>query len=145
MKYKKIELLDIPELAELYIETFNSEPWNDKWTKETAEKRLHQMINVEGFYGLCAYKDDKLCGMILGCEEQFYNGKTFNIREFCVSNKLRGNGLGTKIFNKFEEELRKKQIKEIYLVTVRGDMTEHFYHKQKVSNREQYVVMGKEI
>lgn len=66
MEYKEISIEQINDLAKMYINTFNSEPWNDKWTTETAEKRLSQMINVEDFYGILAYKQGELCGMIYG-------------------------------------------------------------------------------
>lgn len=68
-----LEMLD--EMAQIYVDTFNSEPWNDHWTFETARKRLHQMIQVEDFVGMTAYEDGRLCGMILGSKEQFYDGK----------------------------------------------------------------------
>lgn len=39
--YKDVtpNMLDV--LAHSYVETFNSEPWNDQWTIFTATKRLH--------------------------------------------------------------------------------------------------------
>ena len=74
LEYKNITLGDVKDLAEMYVETFNSEPWNDRWTIDTASKRLHQMINVEDFFGISARKNDVLCGMILGLET--YNDLT---------------------------------------------------------------------
>ena len=43
------------------------------------------MINTEDSYGLCAYQGGVLCGAMLGCMEQFYNGIMFNVKEFWVS------------------------------------------------------------
>lgn len=145
LSFKQIEVCDIPELAKIYVETFNAEPWNDKWTIETASKRLHQMINVEDFHGIYAIEGNTICGMILGCMEQFYNGMTFNIREFCVRNGMRGKGIGTVIFKHFESELRDLGVKELILFTSRGDYTEHFYHKQDLKNIEDLVLMEKSI
>lgn len=145
LQYKKMEATDVPELAGLYIEAFNAPPWNDKWTRETAEKRLHQMICVEDFYGLCAYQEDQLCGMILGCMEQFYDGVTFNLREFCIRNELRGSGIGTELLGHFEEALKEMGVKEIILFTSRGLATEHFYQKQGYHNLDGLVLMEKHI
>ena len=50
MYYEEITLDHLEGLASLYVETFNSEPWNDKRTVSTAKKRLQQMINTEHFY-----------------------------------------------------------------------------------------------
>ena len=44
LHYEEITLEYLDELAELYVETFNSEPWNDEWTVDTAKKRLHEEV-----------------------------------------------------------------------------------------------------
>ena len=145
MRFEKINLLDIEKLARVYVETFNSPPWNDEWTIETASKRLHQMINCEGFYGLMAYQDDELCGMILGSEEQFFDGVTFNIKEFCVNNEMRNRGIGTKIFEEFEKKLKEKYITKIFLFTSTSDRTEGFYKKRGLESYNGMVIMGKQF
>lgn len=145
MEYFNITNNDIRKLAEIYVETFNSEPWNDKWTLETAEKRLHQLIDVEDFYGIYACDNGKLCGMILGSEEQYYDGIMFNIKEFCVRNGLRGQGIGSEIFQEFLCRLKDKGIKDIILFTAKGDYTEHFYHKHGLDSYSKLTLMGKEL
>lgn len=102
LEYKEITLESINEIAEMYVETFNSSPWNDRWTISTARKRLRQMVNVEDFYGICAYHNGELCGIILGSMEQFFDGIMFNIKEFCVRNGFRGKEIGTIIFKEIE-------------------------------------------
>lgn len=143
--YKETALCELDEMATLYIETFNSEPWNDKWTMDTTKKRLHQMINTEDFYGLCAYKDDLLCGVILGSMEQFYNGMMFNVKEFWVKNGMRGLGVGTGIFRELEYRLKETGVNEIILFTSKGDYTEHFYHKQNMITNDNMVFMVKQL
>ena len=145
MYYEEITLDHLEGLAGLYVETFNSEPWNDEWSRSTATKRLQQMINTEDSYGLCAYEDGVLCGAILGCTEQFYNGKMFNIKEFWAKNSMRGQGLGTQIFSEFEKRLKEKQVEQIILFTSRGDFTEHFYHKQNMKSNPGMIFMEKRI
>lgn len=145
LEYKIITLDYVKELAEMYVETFNSEPWNDRWTIDTASKRLHQMINVEDFCGILARKNDILCGMILGSKEQFFDGIMLNIKEFCVKNEMRGQGLGTKIFKEFEVRMKEEGIKEIILFTSRGDYTEHFYHKHGLESYSELTLMGKQL
>lgn len=67
-----------------------------------AEKRLSQMINVEDFYGISAYKQGELCGMILGSKEQFYDGVMFNIKEFCVKNGMEVRELALRFLRNFK-------------------------------------------
>ncbi|EKO1914149.1 GNAT family N-acetyltransferase [Clostridium botulinum] len=145
MNFKEIVISDIKELANMYVNTFNSPPWNDEWTIETASKRLYQMVNCESSYGLVAYEDKLICGMILGSEEQYYNGIMFNIKEFCVRNDVRSKGFGTKIFEEFENRLKNKGITEIILLTSRDDRTEGFYKKRGLQSCNEMVLMGKQI
>ncbi|APH17775.1 GNAT family N-acetyltransferase [Clostridium botulinum] len=145
MNFKEITISDIKEIADMYVTTFNSSPWNDEWTIETASKRLYQMINCESSYGLVAYEDKLICGMILGSEEQYYNGIMFNIKEFCVRNDVRSKGFGTKIFEEFENRLKNRGITEIILLTSRDDHTEGFYKKKGLQSYNEMVLMGKQI
>ncbi len=145
MKFEEINLTDIEELAKMYVETFNSPPWNDEWSMETASKRLYQMINSEDSYGLKAYEDGLLCGMILGAKEQYYNGIMFNIKEFCVKNEIRNKGIGTRIFDEFEQRLKNNGITEIVLFTSRDDSTESFYKKRGLTSYNDMVMMGKQL
>ena len=103
------------------------------------------MINCEDFYGIKAYQEEILCGMILGSQEQFYNGIMFNIKEFCVKNEMRNKGLGTNILIEFEKRLRDKKISEIVLFTSRDDGTEGFYHKRGLKSYNSMVMMGKQL
>ena len=145
LEYKIITLDDVKDLAEMYVETFNSEPWNDRWTIDTASKRLHQMINVEDFCGILARKNDILYGMILGSKEQFFDGIMLNIKEFCVKNEMRGQGIGTEIFIEFEDRMKEEGVNEIILFTSRGDYTEHFYHKHGLKSYSELTFMGKKL
>ena len=145
MYYEEITLDHLQKLASLYVETFNSQPWNDEWTIRTAKKRLQQMINTEDSYGLCAYENGVMCGAVLGGIEQYYHGRMFNLKEFWVKNGMRGQGIGTGMFAELEKRLKDKQVEEIILLTARGDLTEHFYHKQNMQSNPDMVFMGKRI
>ena len=46
MDYRKITIEDLQELAKIYAETFNSDPWYDKWTQKTAEKRRRSVSST---------------------------------------------------------------------------------------------------
>lgn len=55
------------------------------------------MINTEDFYGLCTYRNQLMCGVILGSMEQFFNGIMSNVKEFWGKNGMRGSGIGMEI------------------------------------------------
>ena len=39
IKYYEMTQKDIDEVSKMYVDCFNAEPWNDKWTEEIAAKR----------------------------------------------------------------------------------------------------------
>lgn len=145
MRFEEINKTKIGELAQMYVETFNAPPWNDKWTIETASKRIQQMINCEDSYGLVAYDKEELCGMILGSEEQFFDGKMFNLKEFCVKNGRRNQGLGKIIYAEFEKRLKEKCIHEIIMFTLKDEGVETFYSRRGFYHHSKMVMMGKKI
>jgi predicted N-acetyltransferase YhbS len=145
MEYFDLTVEYIDKISELYVNAFNAPPWCDSWTTLTAAKRLNQMINCEGAYGLVCCENDKILGMILGSEEQYYNGVHFNIKEFCVDNSIRGKGIGTRLFEEFERRLKNKGIDQIILFTSKGDETEGFYKKRGLCSYDAMVLMGKKL
>lgn len=141
--FREIEKKDLEGLIEIYIEAFNREPWNDNWTIETAAKRLENMMNDSGFYGITLVEEEIIYGFILGHEEQFYDGVIFNIKEFCTNSKKQGNGYGEKLLLELEKRLHGKGIKEIILMTTRDDKAEGFYKRRGYKSHSNLVMMGK--
>lgn len=115
------------DLSLLFIKAFNAPPWNDQWTIETASKRLLDFINTPGFYGLAEYEGDTVVGMILGRSEQYYNGVSFQILEFCVDSSRQGQGIGKGLLHAMIAKLKEKDITNVFLLTLRGESTEGFY------------------
>ena len=143
MDYREITIEDLTELAKIYAETFNSDPWYDKWTQKTAEKRLSQMIKNGGFLGIVSYDENGITGMVLGESEQYFDGVIFNIKEFCVKNDLRGKGIGTELLKEFERRLKGMGIRETVLMTNLED--EEFYKKRGFHRSRGVIYMGKEM
>ncbi|ATD54465.1 GNAT family N-acetyltransferase [Clostridium chauvoei] len=145
MRYEEMKKEDIEILTELYINAFNREPWNDKWTIETVIKRLTQMVNCEGFYGMVAYEEDKPVGVILGNHEYYYNGMQFNIKEFCVDTTIQSKGLGSIVLEEFTSRLKSRGIDEITLLTTKSEKAEGFYKKRGFDSIENMVTMRKKL
>ena len=145
MNYRQFLLEDVADIAALYVASFNAPPWNEQWTLETASQRLRQMLQRPSAYGLLAYDEQGFCGVILGDEEQFYDGIQFQIREFCVDNSRRGQGLGTNIYQELERRLQQRGIGEIILYTLRHPVAEGFYNKMGLQANEEMVFMQKKL
>lgn len=145
LRYEEMTDTHLDELARLYVDTFNAEPWNDEWTFETARKRLQQLLHSEDSFGLCVYQGGQLCGAVLGVLEQYFDGPMYNLHEYWVKNEMRGKGIGTKLFAEMERRLLLRGVKNIILITAKGDVTEHFYHKQGMGTDPDMVFMSKRI
>ena len=145
MKYSELEIKDLDEVVLLFIKEFNKEPWNDKWTRDTAYNRLKQMINCEGYYGVKACENEKIIGIILGNHEYYYDGMHFNIKEFCVDSDIKGRGIGSQILEEFICRLKEKGIIKIYLSTLQSDSTVKFYEKNGITYSKDNVVLEKNI
>ena len=91
-KITDMELSHIAEYAELFVSVFNAEPWNDSWTKETAQIRIEDMMETNTFIGKALYADNDLKGLIWGQKKQHYNGMHFHIEEFCVKTPEQNKG-----------------------------------------------------
>lgn len=145
LRYEEMTDTHLDELAQLYVDTFNAEPWNDEWTFETARKRLQQLLHSEDSFGLCVYQGGQICGAVLGVMEQYFDGPMYNLHEYWVKNEMRGKGIGTKLFAEMERRLLLRGVKNIILITAKGDATEHFYHKQGMETDPDMVFMSKRI
>jgi len=146
MFYQEIADKHIPNLAELYIQTYNAPPWNDQWTIPLATQKLDEMINTSNSFGLVCYGDDNnILGMIVGVCKTWYSGKEFFVDDFFVIPSRQGKGIGTLLIKELESRLNSKGVDRIYLFTSRGDKTEGYYKKRGYKSWDSLVIMGKYI
>jgi len=144
--HREINEMYIEELAKKYIETFNSPPWNDKWTLSLAAKKLDEMINCRGSFGLvCFDNENNMLGMIIGNSDTFYNCTYFFVKDYFIIPSHQGKGIGTALLNELENRLKIKGIGKIYLSTLRKEQTEGFYLKRGYESWNEMVMMGKTI
>ncbi|RST60252.1 GNAT family N-acetyltransferase [Siminovitchia terrae] len=133
----------IEKCIELYINVFNSGPWNETWTYQTAKERLTDLMLTPKFLGFLLYENDNLIGFIAGNSKKTFTGLTFYIAEFCINNQIQGKGYGSKLLLYLEEELTKRDIYSIYLLTATGGHAEAFYLKNNYSINVDRIVMKK--
>ena len=140
-----MELSHIDEYVELFVSVFNEEPWNDSWSKETAQIRIENMMKTETFIGKALYADNDLKGIIWGQKKQNYNGTHFHIEEFCVKTEEQNKGYGSALLNALEKALSEIGVDNIYLITSKGDKTEGYYSKRGFVSTEKMVLMSKHL
>ncbi len=135
----------LEECIELYINVFNCRPWDETWTYQTANERLSDLMHTPKFLGFLLYENDTLIGFIAGNSKKTYTGLTFYLAEFCINNQIQGKGYGSKLLLYLEEELKKRDIQSIYLLTATGGLAEAFYLKNNYIIYENRVVMTKNL
>lgn len=135
----------LEQCIELYINVFNSEPWNENWTHQSASERLADLLNTPKFLGFLLFDNDNLIGFIAGNSKQTYSGLTFYLAELCVNNKTQGKGYGSKLLHHLESELKQRNIQSLYLLTATGGLAEAFYLKNKYIINEDRVVIKKNL
>lgn len=145
MKYVKLDKSHLKECASIYIDTFNEEPWNDKWDDKTAYNRLDEIYETPGFIGLVAVDGDKVLAAVFGNLETWFEGYMYNLKEMFVKKSEKGKGLGSSLFSKLEEELKNHEVKSISLFTSKGDLTEKFYLKNGCVTESDMIMMCKEV
>jgi len=123
---------DLMVCSELYSQVFSGPPWSEGWNKEKAYERLRHFQKSEGFIGLIA-ENEEIRAFVLGNAEPFLDGYWFYLREMCVSAKCQGQGIGTDLLNKLNEELINHKVKNIYLATDRNIPAAKFYEKNGFS------------
>ncbi len=49
MEIIEMRKIDLEKYVELFVSVFNTEPWNDSWTEETARIRIKNMMDTNTF------------------------------------------------------------------------------------------------
>ncbi|MGG0792184.1 GNAT family N-acetyltransferase [Peribacillus simplex] len=136
---------NLEQCIELYMKVFNREPWNESWTYETAKERLSDLLHTPKFLGFLFQVDHNSVGFVAGNSKVSYQGLTFYLAELCVNNEMQGKGHGSKMLQSLEDELQKREIKSVYLLTANDGLAEAFYLKNDYIVNEDRVVMKKNL
>lgn len=153
-KIEKLIINDYDEFRVMFLDYFI----NDCGVEYDKDKLKENLINKTilsqyetGLIFIDIAKQDKKClGFIIyqiDQEESDWKeriGSGF-IREFYINSKYRNQGLGSKLLNHAEQNLKKLGVKDIYLTSQEKDETKMFYIKNgyttnhsKAKNQEEY-------
>ena len=138
----KAEHLD--ECAHLLKITFNAEPWNDKYTLDTAKAQLVWHLRVPGCEGLVSVSDG-IVALAIGYGLPTDVERVFNLSIFCVRPDAQRSGVGTRLLWNLEERLGKSGIQTVFLDTRKGTPAEAFYKKHGYVTNEADIEMRHEL
>ncbi|WP_141432212.1 N-acetyltransferase [Bacillus sp. 03113] len=129
----------------LYMEVFNSEPWNESWTEQITRERLTDLMHTPNFLGFIVIENKLPLGFIAGNSKHTYTGLTFYIAEICISHKMQGKGYGSKLLQFLENELKQWDVRSLYLLTSISGLAEAFYTKNGYVVNKNRIVMKKSL
>lgn len=143
MNIRKYSSHDFEQCIHLFIEVFNNEPWNDKWSRVKAESYLHDYIHTPGFKGVIAEEHEVIHGFIFGVSKRWWSADEFFINEMCVKSSQQRSGIGTSMLNYLAEELKSEGIENMTLLTNRDIPAEQFYKKNGFEEIERIIFLSK--
>ena len=136
----------LPEMAELFKNSFSGEPWNDNWSDSV--QLMEYVKEISGGYNALNYglfRDGKLAAMSLGIIRHWWEGTNYNIEELCVSPDLQGQGIGTHFMRLIEDAISGKGLCGIFLQTDNDKPSYRFYQKNGFKELSSHVSFYKSV
>lgn len=116
----------LTDAASLFVDVFNAPPWNDRWTPDTAGRRLHDLLDTPGYAGSALVGlDGELVGFVGGHRMRWYDGWHFYIAEMAVARSRQRTGLGSQLLRTFLDSL--DDVSGVYLLTEAHGAASSFY------------------
>ncbi len=143
-QFRLLQRTDLPACATIYAKVFSAPPWSEVWTDQAALTRLQHLYDSKGFVGML-FEKQEVQGFVLGTIEPFNTGNLFYLREMCMAQEVQAQGLGSQLFNAFEQQLRLHEVEQIYLATARGSNAEKFYARLGFAAAQNMVFYDKKL
>ncbi len=118
---------DLKTVAALCRKTFNSPPWNEEWTEESARAHIGGLEANPAFRGFVAEIDGQTAGALLCHLSVWYRGKETHIDEFFIVPEMQGRGAGKLLLEKAAASLKEEGVFNFTLLTTKRSAAEAFY------------------
>ncbi|MEK4300492.1 GNAT family N-acetyltransferase [Oceanobacillus sp. FSL W8-0428] len=145
MQFKTVEECDLLTCSKLFLNVFNEEPWNDKWTLEKAQQYLSDFYQTPGFLGVSAVENNEIVGFIFGVRRVWWSGDEFFINEMCVNTNQQNKGIGKALMDYLKEIIGSNEVATISLLTDRGIPAEEFYKRNGFKEIERLVFLSSDV
>ena len=133
------------EILELYVKSFRMEPWNEEWTLDMAGMRINDYLQNPMAIGYEAHQDGTIVGFLMGYMTSYLGVKEFHIQDFVISVDFSRMGLGSKMLSLVQQDVKRRGIEAINLLTLRDPRTVGFYNKNGYEINSNLVFMNKSI
>ena len=128
MEYRIMELNDLPQAVQLYIDYYNTFE-EGQWTQETTSKRIRQVLTREDAYCLVLENEKNMIGFAMGYFEQYDDCFAYDLVEIVISKQWQNQGVGSDFMIELERRVKAEGAMLIQLQSVNDGLHEHFYSK----------------
>lgn len=136
---------DLEACAEIYMDAYSKEPWNENYDYEKVKKYLARFVSGNTYAGWVILEENQIVGFVLGVIIPCIENDYFRIEDFCVRPEMQRKGIGGELLKKISLALRGKCIDSIMLNTVKGFPAYKFYLKNGFEEIESSSTMILEI
>ncbi len=143
MMIRKARKKDLMEIAEIEMAEFSKPPFNDKNPLKKVLKSLNFYIKIANIY--VAVIDNKIAGVIIFKQEQWWGGSVIIIEDLIVHEKYQKKGIGKKLINWLESYAKKKKVNFLSFMTNKKAISVNFYKKLGYKQDKNLIFMEKKL
>ena len=138
---RRYEPRDLQGCGAVFCSAFAAEPWNENWTQSLAETRISELTGTPISAGFVYEENGRILAVAAGRVCTYLYGKEYVIDEFCVSAEMQGKGIGSRLMQQIEQEMRVSGCVGIVLQTTHGYPSERFYLKNGFQRNPDMITM----
>ena len=138
MNYRIMKVEDVERVLPFYIEYYNSQEGTN-WTKETAYKRIHQVLTMEDSFALLMEEENRTIGFAMGFMQQYDDLVSYVLEEILIDSEYQNKGYGRAFLNEVESRVKENGAACVELKAVNDEMHDSFYGKANYHIAENFV------
>lgn len=128
MKIRKATKKDLNQIINLFMKEYYKEPYNERWDKSLASRRIKGYYNTNCIFWVCEAKDS-ISGFIIISKGVFWFGERRFVEELIIKEGFQKRGIGKMLMKKVEESFKNKSKKQVYLLSDYKSPAFKFYKK----------------
>ena len=145
MEIKNFDSNKLDDLIDIFLRVYNGPPWFDNWKKERALKYLNSFISDPCFIRYLAFNNGILIGACFGARRYWWKADEYYINEIFIEQSNQRQGIGTEFINKIQDDLIRKEIRTIILLTDRNTPANEFYKKAGFQDNDDIIFKYKQF
>lgn len=136
---------DIAACAKVFVNTYNSAPWNYHWALEQAEQYLDEYASSAQFVGFVLHHNDEIAGAVLAHTKTWWTNSQLFIDELFISPDKQKMGCGKKLLLHTEQYAIDNSLETITLMTNKFMPAMEFYEKNDFMHAIPFVFLFKQV